>query len=154
MGLFGCGDTVATETDVGPTGDPAIAFVVPAVSDGVACLSLGDSSDAELALVMDPVEVDIRPPGACGSSAQCGRLSLYVEEVLNNESGVAAISLLARKLADPIHDGSPRLDDGEPDLLPLRVVVTTDFDEPLLDREGLPVEAKLDVMTVPDCDAP
>lgn len=153
VGLLGCGETASTETDVGPTGDPSISFAVPTATDGVGCLSLGDSNDAELALVMELAEVDVRPPGACGSSSQCGWLSLYVDDVLNNESGVPAISLLARKLADPIHDGSPRLDDGEPDLLSLRVVVTTALDEPLLDREGLPVEASLEVMTVPDCDA-
>jgi len=152
-GLVGCDGTVASDTDVGPLGDPALAFAVPAAAGEAPCLSLGASNDAELTLVMTPTELEVRPPGACGSSAQCGRLSLYVEGALNNESGVPAIALLARKLADPIHDGRPRLDDGEPDLLSLRVEVTTELDEPLLDEEGLPVEATLDVVTVPDCDA-
>ena len=153
VGLTACGSTVAEEVDVGPTGNPAITFAVPGVSDEPPCLSLGEGKDAEVTLVTAPEELTLRPPGACGATLQCGRLSLYVDGAINNESGVPAIALLARKLADPIHDGSPRLDDGEPDLLTLTVEVTTEAEEPLLDQDGLPVATSLDVITVPDCSA-
>lgn len=160
LAVASCADEVDEVVDVGPTGAPAITFSIPAPvgddePDAVApCLSIGEDRAREVTLVIAPEEVVLRPPGACGARLQCGRLSLFVDGVLHNESGVASVALLPRKLADPIRDGSPRATDGQPDLLSLRIQVTTDGDAgtPLLDASGDPVEASLDVQTLVDCE--
>jgi hypothetical protein len=152
LACVGCGDVETTAIDVGPTGNPTLAFSEPAVSGGEAvCVSLGDDAETQVPLLTTTTELILRPPGACRNFAQCGHLGLFAAGVLNNESAVHAIDLLVRKLADPYHDGGVHQGTGEPDVLRLAVVVLNDAGDPLLDHQGEELRDELDLITVPEC---
>lgn len=151
--LVACSDDPTTTIDPGPTGAPSIRFVDPASGGEPACVSVGDDADTRVPLLVELEEIDLRPPGGCGEIAQCGRLALYADGVLNNETAVLAVDLLVYKLGDPYHDGAIHEGTGEPDLLDVRVEVLDDeTDEVLLDREGDPLADSLQLITVASCD--
>jgi hypothetical protein len=153
FGSAACSEESATEIDVGPTGEPSIAFVAPSSADPQPlCVVVGDEPDARIAMLVETAELVLRPPGACGYYQQCGHLDLFVDDVLNNESAVPALELLLRKLADRYHDGSPRADDGQPDVLHVRVVAVTDDERPMGNHEGQAIEDLLELTTVPSCE--
>jgi hypothetical protein len=147
----GCGGDEAPPIDLGPTGEPKIAFASPAGDEPI-CVSIGDV-DGRIPLVVETSQVVLNPPATCGTYLQCGHLVLYAEGVENNRSAVRGIDLLLHKLANPIFDGTPHAATGEPNLLDLRVEVVTDAADVLLDHAGEPVAADLSLVTVPDCES-
>jgi hypothetical protein len=112
---------------------------------------VSDETDARVPLLVEVTELVLRAPGACGSYVQCGHLSLYVNDELNNESAVPGIDLLLRKLADRYHDGAPLPDSGEPDLLRVRVEVQNDDGQPLTNHAGEPLEDEVRLITLAEC---
>ena len=147
-----CSSESAAQPDVGPTGDPAISFAEPSSArEQPLCVAVGTEADARVPLLVDVVELVLRPPGACGYYVQCGHLDLYVDDVLNDESAVPAIDLLLRKLADRYHDGGLRADTDQPDVLHVRVVAANDADETFSDHAGKPLEDSLELATAPTC---
>ncbi len=153
--LTGCSDDVATVIDPGPTGPPSIRFVNPESGGEPVCVSIGTDAKTRVPLLVAVEELQLRPPGGCGGVAQCGRLALYGNDVLNNETAVKAVDLLIYKLGNPYHDGSEHQGTGQPDLLTVRVDVLSDVgDEVLLDHDDAPLSDTLQLITVPDCDAP
>lgn len=156
LALAACDDEEAEPIDLGPTGPPRIEFTDPP-SDGIqpACLSIGTRPEmAQVPLFVQNTELVLRPPGACGTFAQCGHLVLFVDEVENNRSAVPAIDLLFRKLADPYHDGEPHIGTGEPDVLHVRVEAHDDADQVMLDHDGEEIVDEIEVISVEDCVGP
>lgn len=153
LAFAGCSDDPTTTIDPGPTGAPSVRFVDPASGPEPACVSIGDDADTRVPLLVALEEIDLRPPGGCDGIAQCGRLALFADGVLNNETAVVAIDLLVYKLGDPYHDGTVHAGTGEPDVLDVRVEVLDDeTDEVLLDHDGAPLADTLQLITVPSCD--
>jgi hypothetical protein len=138
--LAGCSDDAGPAIDPGPTGPPSVQFVHPEPTGEPICVSIGDDANTRVPLLVATDEIRLRPPGGCEGLAQCGRLALYANDVLNNETAVKAVDLLVYKLGNPYHDGSVHEGTGEPDLLEVRVEVVTDpEDEVLLDHDGEPL---------------
>lgn len=151
-GLTACSDDAAEAIDPGPTGAPTMRITEP--SSSPACVSIGDDADTRVPILVDVEEMLLRPPGGCEGITQCGRLALYAENVLNNETSVPAVDLLVYRLGDPYHDGSTHQGTGEPDVLDVRIaIIGEDTDEVLLDRDAEPLEDTIQLITVPDCDA-
>lgn len=170
--LTGCGNEETAPIDPGPTGNPTLAISFPPPGSGVCLQTLGDV-DAQAPFIMNVEQFMLRPPGACGQFAQCGRLALYTcpwsecreplpgEEpllpVLNNESSVRAIELLLGKLADPYHDGAAKPDgDDDPgndilDLLHLRIALLKDNGTLASDHSGQPLRTELSLVSLPEC---
>ena len=150
----GCDDDETAEPDLGPTGDPTLFFAEPA-SDAASrfCAEVTAEDDARVPLLVAVTEFYLRPPGACGTYVQCGHLALYVNDVLNNESGVPAIDLLLRKLADRYHDGSPLPESGEPDVLTLRAEAQNDAGATMTNHQGAPLEDTITLVTMAECPA-
>jgi hypothetical protein len=98
---------------------------------------------------------------ACGADRPCAsplvcdphrlRCGPAVNGVLNNETAVHAIDLVASKLGQPYHDGSIDAGTGEPDYLRLRVTLMKDDGAPLFDHSGQVVEDVIQVITAPEC---
>lgn len=152
--LLGCADDPTTVIDPGPTGPPSVRFVDPASGGEPTCASVGVDADARVPLLVRVNEIRLRPPGGCAGVAQCGRLVLRANGVLNNETAVKAVDLLVYKLGDPYHDGSVHQGTGEPDLLDVTIeVVSNETDEVLLDHDGEPLTDSLELITVVDCAA-
>ena len=150
--LAGCADDPTTVIDPGPTGPPSVRFVDPASGGEPVCASVGDDAQARVPLLVGVSEIRLRPPGGCAGVAQCGRLVLRANGVLNNETAVKAVDLLVYKLGDRYHDGSVHQGTGEPDLLDVTIdVVSNETDEVLLDHDGEPLTDSLELITVPDC---
>ena len=147
-----CSSESTTAVDVGPTGDPTIVFAAPSSeAPQPVCVAVGSEEDPRVPLLVDTTELVLRPPGACGYYVQCVHLDLTVDGVPNNESPAPAIDLLLRKLADRYHDGSPRADDGQPDVLHLEVVAAGDDDQPVSNHQGVPLKDTLQLVTKPSC---
>ena len=152
--LWGCSGAETTEADPGPTGPPSLQIVEPAFDGTPVCVSVGDNADTRIPILTRTRELTLRPPGGCPGISQCGHLALYADGVLNNEGAVKAIDLLIYKLGDPYHDGAPHTGTVEPDVLHVQIdVVSDDSAEVLLDHDGEPLSAAIDLITVPDCSA-
>lgn len=78
--LAGCGDDPATAPPTGPTEPMDLAFEQPS-ADG-ACLSIGSDYGWHPTVVMRVTNIELSPPGRCGSFLQCGHLALYAGAVL------------------------------------------------------------------------
>jgi hypothetical protein len=153
LGAAACSSESTTAIDVGPTGDPTIVFADPSSSDAQpVCVAVGSEADARVPLLVDTTELVLRPPGACGYYVQCVHLDLTVDGVSNDESAAPAIDLLLRKLADRYHDGSPRADNGQPDVLHVEVSAVGDAEQPVSNHEGVPLKDTLQLVTKPSCD--
>ncbi len=152
--LAGCGDDASPTIDPGPTGAPNLRIVDPAPAATPACVSIGLDASIGVPVLVDLQEMLLRSPGGCFGVAQCGRLALFADEVLNNETAVRSVDLLLYKLGDPYRDGSIHDVTGEPDVLELRVeILSNETDEVMLDRDGEPLADTLQLITVVDCDA-
>ena len=164
--LVACGDEDTPPIDVGPQGNPTIAFKVPAADQGPVCISIGEDVDARVPLVTDVQQFVLRPPGSCAQFEQCGHLALYAcgpggcpadddpttSPALNNESAVRSIDLLLGKLADRYHDNTLHTSTMQADRLHVRVDVVNDAGALELDHENQPLRAELQLVTIaPPC---
>ncbi len=151
-GTLGCSDDDASAIDVGPTGQPTIAFTDPVSGGAPACVAIGNDVQARVPLMVEAQELVLRPPDGCGAYAQCGYLHLTVDGVANNEAASEVVDLLMSKLSDPYHDGSDNPVTGEPDVLEVRVAVLEDDGEPMLDHDDVPLSDTVELITVVSCD--
>ena len=149
-----CTTSEEATLDVGPTGDPTLSIAEPGTDGFPVCVSIGTDADFRLPVLVDVEELALRPPGACGSYAQCGQLALYVDGVLNDRSAVPVIEVLFRRLGDRYHDGATHVGTGEPDVLHVRVDAVGDDMTQLLDHAGEPLSDSIELVTVPTCPAP
>jgi hypothetical protein len=121
LGAYGaasCNSTATVLTFSGYSGPPFLSIISP-----LACECVADPDGGALTL---PVTVDVggtfnlRPPGiACEDTYNCGFVQLYVDNVLNNASGSAAITAL--NLTPGVHTLTVQLvvdinDGGGPDI--------------------------------------
>jgi hypothetical protein len=120
---------------VGPTGPAKISFVDPAAN--AACRAIGNDATARVPLLLDVVNVILRPPGACGSYQQCGHVRLLADGIVNNEGVAEAIDLLAAKLANPYRT------------LKLRAELIDDNDKPMV--ASSPLAAEIEVRVAQSC---
>ncbi|MSP25039.1 MAG: hypothetical protein EXR75_07715 [Myxococcales bacterium] len=151
LALFGCGSEPTTPVEVGPSGRPAVTFLEPSSNAPPECRAIGTDVQMRVALLVHVEEVLLRAPGACAGLAQCGRLQLFADGVLNNESASMAIDLLLAKLASPYHDGSEHPGTGQADLLTVRVELVDDDGAPFLDADGVSAADEAKLMIKPAC---
>lgn len=148
LGL-GCSSTSTSETSAGPVGPASFALTSPA--DG-ACIAIGTDVTAHVPLAFETTNVVLRPPGACGSYANCGRIALRADGLANNEGASFAVDLVLGKLANPYHDGEIHEGTGKADLLPIEATLLTDSGTPMTDTDGEDLTLNFALVIKPSCE--
>ncbi len=149
--LGGCTTTTDQAIDTGPTGPPSITLIDPKPSATPACRAIGSDVQAHVPLVLDVVNIVLRPPGGCSGITQCGHLRLSVGGIFNDESAAKSIDLLVGKLANPYHDGSTNAGTGKADVLDLAIDAVDDNGVAMLGADGKPLHVATTLIVAASC---
>ncbi|MBM4376101.1 MAG: hypothetical protein FJ095_13545 [Deltaproteobacteria bacterium] len=150
LGALGaCSEDDLIVPPTGPMGPVSFAVVSPSDGD---CVAIGDDVRARVPVLISTENFLLRPPGACGSAAQCGYVRLRADGRDNQLAASRALELDLGKLAQPYRDGSIHPGTGAPYLLELELTLLGDDGEPWLDAEGSPLSASLAIAVKHTCD--